>query len=220
MNGKLTPRTVVGAIAFLALVFAFGSGAALAHCGTCEAKCECGENCRCAARTEGSARTCKTAACECGETCNCAARKEGAACACKTVEATEATEMSPLVAAAKAKVEAAGFSFLTAQQLDARLKSKTPPVVIDVLSQKSFAASHIKGAINIPMSDIKKTAPTLLPDKNAAIVVYCGSYQCGASLNAAAVLKKLGYTNIHDYKGGLKEWTELGLPLVKPAVKE
>ena len=197
MNGKLTPKNIVGAISLLALVFAFGSGSALAGCGTCSGEGGCGAGGRCAARTEGAACTCKTAA---------------------MTEPTE--ELSPLVAAAKAKVEAAGFGFMTAQQLQAKLNSKTPPVVIDVLSQKSFAASHIKGAINIPMGDIKKTAPTMLKDKKAEIVVYCGSYQCGASLNAAEALKKLGYTNIHDYKGGLKEWTELGLPLVKPAAKE
>ena len=196
MNGKLSLRRLFGTLSLLALVFAFASGGALAGCGTCSAEPECGAGGRCAAQ------------------------KDGAACACKAAATTEATEMSPLVAAAKAKVEAAGVGFLTAQQLSAKLTSKTPPVVVDVLSDKSFAASHIKGAINIPMSDIAKTAPTVLKDKNAEIVVYCGSYRCGASLNAAAALKALGYTNIHDYKGGLKEWTELGLPMVKRAVNE
>ena len=157
MNGKLTPRYIVGALLLSAFVFALASGSALARCGTCHGQGECA----------GAA--------------GCGAHKEGAACACKVAAAAEATELSPLAAAAKAKVEAAGVGFLTAEQLGAKLKSKTPPVVVDVLSPKSFAASHIEGAINIPMGDIAKTAPKLLKDKNAEIVVYCGSYQCGES---------------------------------------
>jgi len=203
MNGKLTPRRFVGALSLLALVFSVASGSAIARCGTCESQRGCGGAAGCSAHKEGATCTCK-----------------GATCACKVAAAAEATEMSPLEAAAKARVEAAGVGFLTAQELSAKMKSKTPPIVVDVLSPKSFAASHIEGAINIPTSDMARTAPKLLPEKNAEIVVYCGSYRCGASLKAAVTLKALGYTNIHDYKGGLKEWTEMGLPLVERAINE
>jgi rhodanese-related sulfurtransferase len=47
-------------------------------------------------------------------------------------------------------------------------------VLVDVLSPESFAARHIAGAINLPVTDILRRARELLPDRDAEIVVYCG----------------------------------------------
>jgi len=47
-------------------------------------------------------------------------------------------------------------------------------VLVDVLAPESFAAIHIPGAINLPVADISRLAPELLPDRNADIVAYCG----------------------------------------------
>jgi rhodanese-related sulfurtransferase len=46
--------------------------------------------------------------------------------------------------------------------------------LIDVLSPESFAAMHIPGAINLPVADVARRAPQLLPDRDAPIVTYCG----------------------------------------------
>ncbi len=46
--------------------------------------------------------------------------------------------------------------------------------LVDVLSPESFSANHIPGALNVPVADIARQAPDLLPDKHAPIVVYCG----------------------------------------------
>jgi len=46
--------------------------------------------------------------------------------------------------------------------------------LVDVLSPESFAANHIPGAINLPVTEIPLRARELLPDRRAAIVVYCG----------------------------------------------
>ncbi len=47
-------------------------------------------------------------------------------------------------------------------------------VLVDVLTPESFAAMHIPGAINLPVSEITRRAPALLPDRRADIVAYCG----------------------------------------------
>jgi rhodanese-related sulfurtransferase len=47
-------------------------------------------------------------------------------------------------------------------------------VLVDVLAPESFAAIHIPGAINLPVADISRLAPQLLPDREADIVAYCG----------------------------------------------
>ena len=46
--------------------------------------------------------------------------------------------------------------------------------LVDVLSPESFSATHIPGAINLPVADIARRAGELLPDKAEAIVTYCG----------------------------------------------
>ena len=48
----------------------------------------------------------------------------------------------------------------------------------------------------------------LIPDMNAEVVVYCANYGCPASIEAGKTLKRLGYTNVHDFKGGMKEWLD------------
>jgi len=47
--------------------------------------------------------------------------------------------------------------------------------LVDVLSPESFATAHLPGAINLPVADIPRRAPEVLPDRNAPIVTYCGS---------------------------------------------
>jgi rhodanese-related sulfurtransferase len=46
--------------------------------------------------------------------------------------------------------------------------------LVDVLSPESYAATHIDGAINLPVADIAARARQLLPAPEASIVVYCG----------------------------------------------
>jgi rhodanese-related sulfurtransferase len=111
------------------------------------------------------------------------------------------------------EVRASGINVMTAAELKAELASEKPPVVVDVLSAESYAAGHIKGSISAPSDRMQEVAARRLPDKSARIVVYCASFECGASTSAAAALQKLGYTNVYDFKGGLKQWRELGGPM-------
>jgi rhodanese-related sulfurtransferase len=46
--------------------------------------------------------------------------------------------------------------------------------LVDVLSPESFAARHIPTAANLPVAEIPRGAAAQLPDRHAAIVVYCG----------------------------------------------
>jgi len=46
--------------------------------------------------------------------------------------------------------------------------------LVDVLSPESFAVAHLPGAINLPVADIARRAPTALPNRHAPIVTYCG----------------------------------------------
>jgi len=84
--------------------------------------------------------------------------------------------------------------------------------IIDVLSKESYAKEHIKGAISLPLETIDKDT-TKQWDKKETIVVYCASFDCPASTKAAEKLQLLGFKNVLDYKGGLKDYKEGSLPL-------
>ena len=48
-------------------------------------------------------------------------------------------------------------------------------LLVETLPKLTFDHAHLPGAINLPPDEVKALAPTLLPDKNAEIVVYCAS---------------------------------------------
>ena len=85
-------------------------------------------------------------------------------------------------------------------------------ILVDVLSLESYEKEHIPGSINIPLKDIKNKAERLLK-KDKEIVVYCGSFQCTMSLQAAEILTKLGYKDVYCFEGGLQYWKDAGFSL-------
>lgn len=47
--------------------------------------------------------------------------------------------------------------------------------LVETLPRIAYDHAHLPGAINLPPDDVKDLAATLLPDKNADIVVYCAN---------------------------------------------
>ena len=76
-------------------------------------------------------------------------------------------------------------------------------IIVDVRNFYEYEQSHIKGAINIPLSMIEENNPDM-PDKKETILVYCQSGN--RSKQAANKLKELGYQHIYDF-GGIQNWT-------------
>jgi len=82
-------------------------------------------------------------------------------------------------------------------------------VVIDVNGTDSFKTGHIPTAIDFEANEAKLAS--LLPaDKDALIVAYCGSENCGAYKQAANAAVKLGYTNVKHFSPGLQGWKKSG----------
>jgi rhodanese-related sulfurtransferase len=89
--------------------------------------------------------------------------------------------------------------------------------LVEALPAEYYEQGHLPGAINIPHDEVRALAPSLLPDKDAPIVVYCASGPCPNSGIATHVLLKLGYANVRDYVEGKADWVEAGLPLEQAA---
>jgi len=64
---------------------------------------------------------------------------------------------------------------ITRHALKEKIDRREPFVLLETLSEASYAKGHLPGAINLPPDRIAELAPSLLPDRNAAIVVYCAS---------------------------------------------
>jgi len=50
-------------------------------------------------------------------------------------------------------------------------------------------------------------------DTSRMLVFYCQGVQCWASYNASLRAIRLGYRNVHWYRGGLDAWQQAGLPI-------
>lgn len=83
--------------------------------------------------------------------------------------------------------------------------------LVEALPSMYFRKAHLPGAVNIPPDQVDELAPKLLPDHDAAVVVYCQDFECQASTKVAHRLIELGYSDVADYEGGKEDWMEAGL---------
>ena len=83
--------------------------------------------------------------------------------------------------------------------------------LVDVREDHEFAKDHAKGARHLGKGIIERDIETLIPDKQAPIVLYCGGGF--RSVLAADALQQMGYANVISMDGGIKAWREAGGPL-------
>ena len=101
---------------------------------------------------------------------------------------------------------------LTKEQLKQMIDNKENFVLVNVLDKKYFDDAHIPGSISIPVSndDFKHNLEKQIPDKSSKVVVYCASFECQASPGAVEKMTSIGYTDVYDYEGGIKDWKDAG----------
>lgn len=84
-------------------------------------------------------------------------------------------------------------------------------VVLDTRSMAEFKTGHIVGAINIPLNNLGKQLKTMEKYKDQPIIVCCRSGSRSAM--ACKTLKKAGFENVHNLKGGIMAWESASLPV-------
>ncbi len=77
-------------------------------------------------------------------------------------------------------------------------------IILDVRTQEEFDQGHIKDALLLPDYEIGTKAATMLPDKDAKILVYCRTGRRSAL--AAKELIVMGYTDVLDFGGLQTDW--------------
>ncbi len=92
-----------------------------------------------------------------------------------------------------------------------RLINDRDAVIVDLRPAAEFKRGHLLNAINLPFAKIEERASEIGKDKARPVLLYCALGSIASQ--AAAKLKKLGYTDVYPLKGGLNAWTGANLPV-------
>ncbi|MGA8366445.1 MAG: rhodanese-like domain-containing protein [Candidatus Acidiferrales bacterium] len=113
-----------------------------------------------------------------------------------------------LVKDAKKRIKEENF-----RETKKRLDASEKIILVDTREDSEWARGHIPGAIHLSKGVIERDIERAIPDKDAAIILYCGGGFRSAL--AADNLQKMGYRNVISMDGGWRGWTEAGFPVIK-----
>lgn len=91
-----------------------------------------------------------------------------------------------------------------------RLLDSNGVTILDVRDIDAYGASHVPGALQIPLSRVEGEV-SFLP-KEKPIVTYCTCPHDEAAIEAVQILQHGGVRDARVLRGGLQEWTRLGFP--------
>ena len=95
------------------------------------------------------------------------------------------------------------------KELVSRLKNNEI-ILIDVRPREEYISGHIKGAINLPMEQLKNEMEKFPDGKE--IIAYCRGPYCVLSILAVRELRKKG-KSVRRLKTGFPEWKLANLPV-------
>ena len=84
--------------------------------------------------------------------------------------------------------------------------------MLDVRPEAEYAAGHVRGAISIPIQDLRSRLGEI-PD-GSEVVAYCRGPYCVFADEAVRILTKKGVTAVR-LEDGFPEWADARLPAAK-----
>lgn len=99
-------------------------------------------------------------------------------------------------------------SEISIQEVNRLLQKGEKFLLLDVREKEELDLGYLKNSIFIPRLRLPEKAETLLPDKEAPIVVYCAAGV--RSILAAKTLKEMGYKQVVSMKEGIEGWKKAG----------
>ncbi len=82
--------------------------------------------------------------------------------------------------------------------------------VLDVRPKEEYEAGHIKGALSIPLNELKHRINEISPDQE--VVAYCRGPYCMLAYDAMVLLREEGY-QARRLEEGFPEWRKAGMPV-------
>jgi rhodanese-related sulfurtransferase len=94
-----------------------------------------------------------------------------------------------------------------------RLMNQNNSLVLDVREAKEFAEGRLPKSKHIPLAELGGRVSEIARFKEKPVLLTC---RTGArAMGAARALKKAGFTQVYQLKGGIAAWREAGLPIEK-----
>jgi rhodanese-related sulfurtransferase/predicted RNA binding protein YcfA (HicA-like mRNA interferase family) len=98
---------------------------------------------------------------------------------------------------------------IPAEELSRRI-AEGEALLVDVRPPEEFAAGHLAGAVNVPLSELDGYLRDLPRDRE--LVAYCRGPYCVLAYDAVARMRDRGY-QARRLEGGYPEWAAAGLPV-------
>ncbi len=94
-----------------------------------------------------------------------------------------------------------------------QLINRQNAVMLDVREAKDYQGGRVPNALHIPLSELSSRGSELGKYTGRPVIAYCD--RGNLSRAAASALAKLGFSEVHSLRGGVRAWSEAGLPLHK-----
>ena len=99
----------------------------------------------------------------------------------------------------------------TIEQVKSKLDRGEVFEFLDVREDNEYEKGHARGARHLGRGVLERDIETIVPNKQADIVLYCGGGYRSAL--AADSLRQMGYSNVTSMIGGIKAWRDGGYPM-------
>lgn len=106
--------------------------------------------------------------------------------------------------------QASANNELKAAEFKQRMEAEKSKTLLDVRTPQEYSEGHLANAINIDWNGGNFDAEIAKLDKSKPVYVYCLAGSRSAS--AAAVMRKSGFKQVYEMKGGILKWRAEGLP--------
>ena len=84
-------------------------------------------------------------------------------------------------------------------------------LLVDVREDKEYEQGYIPGSVHIPLSEFGKRVEELEKHREKPIIVGCRSGN--RSAQAAGTLRKQGFEQVYNLRGGIMAWQSANLPV-------
>jgi len=104
---------------------------------------------------------------------------------------------------------------MSTEEFSRRLDTDKELLVLDVRTAEDFVGEqgHIDGAVNIPVEELQPRMAELGDHLEYPVAIVCRTDK--RSAKAALLLTEEGFADVHVVRGGMTNWIEAGLPVMR-----
>ena len=109
-----------------------------------------------------------------------------------------------------------GTTKINAEELIELMWTTPQLILIDSRITSDRNEGFIEGSISLPNTETScESLEGVVSEKSAPALFYCNGIKCGRSAKAAQIAIDCGYNHVYWFRGGIEEWKQKQLPLLK-----